>query len=313
MTQTQFDIIDLFHVVDLNIRLWSGKKKLSVEDLKLARGSELPPERLANLGNKRVMNPEALAPFSKLKRRAEREVLNVGTRFIGGFAVPREKIDDLMTSLAAIKSEFLDEKEAFLSEYYRTVSDWISANPGWEDVIRRSVESEQRVRSQLEFNARVFQVRPVDTHQEGLQEEVGGLAAQLRREISYQVKTAWDSSYAGRVEVSQKALRPIRAALGKAQGLMFLDVGLGPIIQSVEETLRTMPGTGPIHGRDFAALCGAIHILSGIPEAKNVQILMEENGDEAPLTSDPQTALPVVPGEASVNRSVVVESPADWF
>ncbi|MHB8714311.1 MAG: DUF3150 domain-containing protein, partial [Trichloromonadaceae bacterium] len=96
------ELIDLFHVVDLEIRLWTARKKLTVADLKLADGSELPPEKLASLGSKRVMNPEALAPFARLKRRAERESLAVGTRFIGGYAVPKEKVGHLMGVLANI-------------------------------------------------------------------------------------------------------------------------------------------------------------------------------------------------------------------
>lgn len=327
MTPTQFDIVELFHVVDLGIQLWSGKKKLAPADLKLAHGSELPPNKLASLGNKRVMNPVALAPFAKLKRRAEREVLNIGTRFIGGYAVPKGRVGELMESLAVIKEEFMQEKEVFLAEYNRTVEDWIAAHPGWEDVIRRSVESEQRVRDQLQFNVRVFQVRPVEAHQAGLQEEVGGLAAQLRREIAQQVKLAWDSSYAGRVEVSQKALRPIRAALGKAQGLLFLDGGLGPIIESVAETLKGLPRSGAIGGRDFAALCGAIHILSGIPEAKDLQLqVVEDEVDEAADSAEsfdatsagreqraPEAAAAALPAATNVTTRVAVEAPAEWF
>lgn len=319
MTATQFDIVELFHVVDLGIRLWSGKKKLALADLRLAHGSELPPGKLASLGNKRVMNPAALAPFAKLKRRAEREVLNIGTRFIGGFAVPKGRVGELMDSLAVIKEEFLREKELFLADYNQTVAKWIAANPGWEEVIRRSVESEQRVCDQLQFNVRVFQVRPVAAHQDGLQEEVGGLGTQLRREIAQQVKAAWEFSYAGRVEVSQKALRPIRSALGKARGLLFLDGGLGPIIESVEETLVALPRSGAIGGRDFAALCGAIHILSGIPEAKDLQRrVVEEEVDEAGegRESDQGRPEPVEPAlipATGATARVAVEAPAEWF
>ena len=101
---------------------------------------------------------------------------------------------------------------------------------------------------------------------------MGGLAAQLRREVAQQIKTAWESSFEGRISVGQKALRPIRSALEKAKGLMFLDGGLGPIIESVEKTLSGLPRTGELQGRDFAAVCGAIHILSGIPEARRIQL-----------------------------------------
>ena len=334
------ELIDLFHVVDLEIRLWTARKKLTVADLKLADGSELPPEKLASLGSKRVMNPEALAPFARLKRRAERESLAVGTRFIGGYAVPKEKVGHLMSVLASIREEYLKAKDDFLAEYNQTVEAWIKDNPGWEDAIRRSVESEQYVREQLQFSIRVFQVQPVEGHKDGLEQEMGGLAAQLRREVAQQIKTAWESSFEGRISVGQKALRPIRSALEKAKGLMFLDGGLGPIIESVEKTLSGLPRSGEIQGLDFAAVCGAIHILSGIPEARLIQLnppveekeeIVEESADqekEPPNNvetrqEDPGDTLPKVfpkpvrKAPASMQRAsagrVAVEAPDGWF
>ena len=93
------NILDNIAILVLSVSLWTGRKQLRQEDLKLADGSELPPQKLASLGSKRVMDPAALAPFATFKRRAERTVLAVGTRFLGGYAVPVEKLDELMTQL----------------------------------------------------------------------------------------------------------------------------------------------------------------------------------------------------------------------
>ena len=89
----QDNILENISILILSVSLWSGRKKLRPEDLRLADGSELPPDKLATLGSKRVMNPAALTPFASYKSRAERAVLSVGTRFLGGYAVPVGKLN----------------------------------------------------------------------------------------------------------------------------------------------------------------------------------------------------------------------------
>ena len=80
------EILSKLVVVSLSISLWTGRKKLSPEDLGLDF-SKLPPEKLATLGSKKICDPEKLAVFSALKRRAERQCEAVGVRFLGGYAI----------------------------------------------------------------------------------------------------------------------------------------------------------------------------------------------------------------------------------
>lgn len=57
MSTTLRDVI----VVSLNVRIWSGRKKLRPEDL-TATG-RLPPKELVSLGSKRLCHPDTLRPF----------------------------------------------------------------------------------------------------------------------------------------------------------------------------------------------------------------------------------------------------------
>jgi len=123
-------ITDQLTLVCLDVRIWSGRKKLRAEDLKL--GTEMPPEELVSLGSKRVCNPEALRVFHRLKKAAERACLLVGTRFLGGFAVAAEHAEAVADKLDALKSEFDAETSAFLSGYNEALEDWITS-PGRAD------------------------------------------------------------------------------------------------------------------------------------------------------------------------------------
>ena len=274
------DILNQITILTTQITLWSGRKRLKEEDLKLADGSELPPAALASLGSKKVMDPAALAVFERLKRRAEREILAVGTRFLNGYAVPRGALKELMPKLVAIEEEFDKAKQAFLAEYDEAVESWITANPGWEEVIRRSVEDAGYVGRQLNFAIQAFQITPPRAHRSGLEKEVGGLAGQLRQEIAQMAHACWESSFENRTEVGQRALRPVRAMARKMEGLTFLEPGLHELVAGIQMILDALPTAGPVKGANFASVCGVLSLLGDIPAAREAALSSVEETEE---------------------------------
>lgn len=315
------NILDNIVILVLSVSLWTGRKQLREEDLKLADGSELPPQKLASLGSKRVMDPAALAPFATFKRRAERTVLSVGTRFLSGYAVPVEKLDGLMAELDVIKGEYNAARVEFLSEYDQAVQDWKAQNPGWEEVIARAVESLEYVRGQLAFRVQTFNINPVEGHETGLETEINGLADQLRHEVRQQARLTWEGSFRGKLEVGQKTVRPIRAMLEKIEGLVFLEPGLNELVTGIRSTLTSLPKTGPIKGGDFAALCGVIHLLGNIPEAREIaeNLPVEEEPVEEPIDESVEELEAIEePNEIEVIPDLSYlpqfeEAPAEWF
>ena len=266
------NILDNIRMLQFEIRIWSGQCKLYPEDLKLAEGSKLPPETLAKLGSKLIMDPDKLSVFRTLKQAAVREALSVGTRFLGGYAIPVESIGDLMVKLNALKKEFDAKKEEFLNGYEDAVQEWIAANPGWENVIEKAEAKPADVRSAISFSSQVYNVTLVEEHQEGLAQEVSGMAGQLRHEIELLAKQTWKQSYQGQREVGQKALRPLRAMVRKIEGLVFLEPGLNDLIEGLKETLAALPSKGVIKGRQLAEACGILSVLGNIPEASTTVI-----------------------------------------
>lgn len=304
--------------LNLSVSLWTARKKLRPEDLRLADGSQLPPDKLASLGSKRVMNPNALAPFATHKQRAVRAILAVGTRFLGGYVVPESRLDDLMEILDEVKTEFNAAKALLMTEYDTEVTAWIADNPGWEDVIRRSIEDASYVERQISFSVQTLHIKPVEGHHVGLQVEIDGLASQLRHEIQQAARSAWDSSYKGNVEVGQKAIRPIRSIVEKIVGLVFLEPELNELVVGIRAVLAGLPKTGLIKGADFAALCGVLHLLGDIPEAHNLSMEVPEllADDETEIEDEEQGEYlvqrphPHVPAPA---LKPVADIPVQWF
>ena len=50
-------------VVSLDVRIWSGRKKLRPEDL--TASGRLPPKDLVSLGSKKIFDPESTASRSR--------------------------------------------------------------------------------------------------------------------------------------------------------------------------------------------------------------------------------------------------------
>lgn len=310
-------ILDNIRVLTLDIRTWSGRSKLRPEDLKLTEGSELPPESLARLGSKLIMDPEKLSVFVTLRQAAAREALFVGTRFLGGYAIPIDELDGLMQKLGTIKTAFEREKEEFLNGYSDAVQSWIDSNPGWEAVIKNAEAEPEKVRKAISFATQVFSVSPVEEHQEGLVKEVEGLGGQLRHEIEVMAQNTWKRSFQGQKEVTQRAMRPIRTILKKIEGLVFLEPELNELIEGMKGTLDDMPKKGLIKGRHLSELCGILAVLGNIPEAKSTctddQPGEEEASAEPELELSPEQEHENTPAPHVVRPIQEAARPVEWF
>ncbi|OGT99723.1 MAG: hypothetical protein A2X80_07880 [Geobacteraceae bacterium GWB2_52_12] len=280
-------VISNIVVVLLNISLWQGRKKLRSEDLeeKGISASSLPPEKLASLGSKRIVSPDAVNVFMALKRRAERSCLAVGTRFLGGYAVPEEKMPILQAELDLIGKEFDSAKSLFLSQYETTVKAWAAENPEWEDAIMRAVDSPAYVAAQLHCGFTAMKVNPVAGAEKTLDNQVTGLKGQLEREIALAAKTAWEESFQGKLAVRRSAMGKLEAIADKLDGLSFLDTGVGSLHKTVTAVLEQVKDKTPIEGSDLMSVSGVLATLISLD-----RIRFKEEAEAASFAATPPPA-----------------------
>src|SRR5271167_99730 len=129
MSNALHDVI----VVSLDVRIWSGRKKLRPEDL--TASGRLPPKDLVSLGSKRLCSPDALQPFLHLKRRAEARCQAVGVRFARAFAIPQAAAKPVLSYLNSLALQFQQARAAFLSTYDEELARWSAQYPGYERLI----------------------------------------------------------------------------------------------------------------------------------------------------------------------------------
>lgn len=287
-------ILDKINLVSLNVNIWQGKKAMTPEDL-AANGvdtSLLPPATLANLGSKRIVAPEAIAPFNVLKRTAAKECAKYGVRFGNcGYAVPEDRMDALCAKLKELQTTFRLDAEDFVLNYSGAVDKWITENPPeWAAIIRAAADSPNHVKESLSFKFSAMKVvPPKDGIENGLEEEVGSLYSQLCHEVRGMAKIAYETSYAGKSEVSRRAVRPVAAIREKLQGMTFLDPSIDATITAIDTVMTEVDKwstKGPISGKELNMLSGLLgnqlmHL--GRPKASE---LIEEPEEELILVEE---------------------------
>ena len=259
-------ILDRVVLVKVEANIYGARKKLKKEDLVLADGSKLPPEDLASLGSKRLLDPDKLTVFNRLKKEAERICLRVGTRFLGGFAVPVESAASITAELERIGLDFAAAKTEFIAGYDAAVTDWVVRHPEFAGIIEQAVDSVEFVSTRLSFDFLVVSVGlpgslpPADVAR--LDSKIGSLSEQMFYEISVEANQLIEQSLLGKEQVTRNALRPIRRMRDKLDGLGFLDHRVAPVVSTIDDLLARIPTKGAIEGSILQEILATAMLLS---------------------------------------------------
>lgn len=296
MQASEIKILDQLLLVDLSgIHLWTARKKL---DEKMLEG-KLPPESLASLGTMRIIDPDKLKPFEKLKRQATKVLEENGVRFLGGYAVSQDRIQTVVDELDALKTQFYDLKDnSFIPNYNQYVSDWINKDwekPEWRDAIKAAVTPRSYVESGMQFGYAACRVAPDGDSRlsSTLGSQVRGLADQLYAETAETAERLMETGLATRGHVSQTTLNTLRKINSKLQGLTFLSGDVRLLTQHIDEVLAALPKNGVVSGAEYNSVVTLVSSLSHEDSIKRlIKNLNSANGN-APAAV-PEAAVPEV-------------------
>jgi len=311
--QNEIKILDQILLVDLSgIHLWTARKKLKPEMLE----GKIPPAKLASLGSMRVIDPERLKPFEKIKRRATSILENYGIKFLGGYAVPQEKIHTVVDELEALKNQFYDLKNNFIPNYDRWVTEWIEKDwerPEWREAIARSVTPKSQVDQGIQFGYAACRVAPDgDKHlSQTLGSQVRGLSDQLYAETAETAERLMETGLATRGHVTQTTLNTVRKMNTKLKGLMFLSGDVKALADYIDELLASLPKSGVVNGSQYNQVVTLVSTLSEEDSIRRlIKNLSKANGAEAPKAEVEEQAQEEVihvqqPAEPEVPEPVV--------
>lgn len=250
------------------ISLWGARKKLKAEDVSIGQGGEFPPADLASLGSKKIFNPKILAKFGTLKKQAHTACAKIGIRFMGGYAVPESKAQDLGKKLDAIGVEFDKAKQEFIDTYEAELASWVQKHPGWEVWINRATIPVAEVQTKFRYGWTPAKIStpnaddPTNRLNQKMTKEAGGLSGRLFAETAEMAEKVRVGSLLGKDKVNRRVLQSVRAIRAKLSGLAFLDKRVKPLIQGIDDILAEMPGDAPIEGLALSALYGLMLTMS---------------------------------------------------
>lgn len=158
MSENNVSYMDNCVYLKLDISIWTGKARLTPEDIPDAVG-DLPPETLATLGSKRIFDPQALRPFNTAKTRAFRICDQYGVRCMGGWLVDNGVLGNLTVELDRLRGEFEYSVGTFISTYEDGASNWLQQFPEWEGIIRAALPDSTAIGKKFAFRYYVLKVQ----------------------------------------------------------------------------------------------------------------------------------------------------------
>lgn len=251
-------------IIAITVSIWSGRKKLTSGDLKVD-DAMLPPEEVASLGHKKVMDPEALAPFHQLKKQMERIAEKVGFRFLGGFAIPKSKTACVATGIKKLIAEFETKRAAFIAGYDNAVENWVAKHPEFEAPLRRAIEPANVIAGKIHARIAVYQVSPSEQDDGSLVEEAGQMTDLLFGEVAAAANDMWERVMAnklGSTQINRRNAAPLRALRDKLDSMSFLDGGIAVVVEKIDDVLNRFPPEGPITGALYHEVMSLLQILS---------------------------------------------------
>ncbi|BEH16564.1 DUF3150 domain-containing protein [Marinobacter shengliensis] len=217
-------------LVYLKMRCWSGEKKASRDsDILLGVNGKLPPQKLLDLGRKKIFPPRALDPLLNKRKAAERACLAQGTRFMGGFAVRDDAIDDVVARLETVKQSFESALQQFLNDFDRNKEDWITENDEYAHIIRDQVPDRETVANAFKFEFKLYKLQPL----KGFEPDEVEIADQILHEIGLSCREMSDRLLERKRAISgQNLSKQLDPLVSKLDTLSF---GNGRILRVLSE------------------------------------------------------------------------------
>jgi hypothetical protein len=308
-----FEVLDKVDLVSIDCAIWSGWKRLHSSDIEIGVGGRLPPKEVTTLGSKRTINPDDIAIFNALKKRAHTACLKVGARFLNGFVIPREKTVELSTKLEEIAEVFAEEKNKLLRRYDHAVESWITQHADFQQQLRDAIVPLKEVEERLSFEYSVFRVAATAETAGDLGNQVNRLGSQLLHESAAEASKCYESSFTGSAGINRKASRKTLNSVWrireKLAGLAFLDESVEPMVKAIDAFFEAAPKTGPIEGALYDQALALVLILSDPDKVRrHANVGLEAAGLTASVLDLDEKADPLTE-DAVVRAKSMVQAP----
>lgn len=285
--------------VHLDVDVPTGKKANLAEDLRLQK---VPPSELMSLGQKQTFNPSLVKPLNTIRRRGERICLRYGTRFMGGFAIPLDRKQEVVSELNEAECDFNSASVSFFNEYPEAVKAWASQAGEWAPAVANAADPLDRVKAKTKFAFHLYRLSPVDESEEL---PVNGIVSNLYHEVAVEAAQTYRESLEGKSVATHAIRRPFQRFREKLDGLSFLDCGIGSVVSRIDEVLDKLPPKGqPIEGTPLVALQGLALLLRDTESLRNFASASQTDDESQDVDEEDTQPAPTSPEAPADSREL---------
>lgn len=200
------------YLLNLDITIWAGSVTLKDSDTPGVENFR-PPKGLASGGALKVIDPDRLNPFGKIKARAIRFMESRGVRFGGGYLIDPDLQGDIEASLDLCRQDWEAEVEQLAQGVGQAQLEWQDANPDWSCLIARKQGEIGDVRKRFKFGWQLLDASPVASQATGnsTEADIQELPSKAMQALCDSIYDLYAMSFANKDKPSGKAW----AALGK--------------------------------------------------------------------------------------------------
>lgn len=305
------NVLDSLILVSLaEIHGISGRAKLARTDL--GKNAELPPEVIVSLGTKKIIDPKLLSPLTNCKTKAHSLCSNVGVKFLGGYAVPAHRVNELITDLNDLKTEFYERKRRFLQADFNS---WIErCDVKFRDILRSSAKIDtDYMDKQIQFDFSAIHITPFghSVIEAGITNDVISLTDEVFSDVADTVNGFLKN--VNQTSMTQHTLNPLRRVAEKIDSLCFISDDIRKLAVYMTDVMSDVPDTGKITGKKYAEVLSLLNNLSNPSSAKNFVNVLNSTNPVKDSDIDEHTAItaqnPVESTVSNVPSSTDEETP----
>ena len=265
---------------------WTGKARLTRDDLPQSVVDGLPPEDLASLGSVNLVDPSHVKALAALKTVVHRDMTRSGFKLCGGWMIAPDRVDKTVAMLGAHKQQYDVCVSQLLTNIHTALQDWQAQHPQWSALLSRAVPSIAAMTRRLVFGWRAFHIHPAEgvagnTMQDAADnpsglalEEVVGMLKTIREETFSDSKERW----------TEKSFNTFKHVFDKLDAISFFAPEAIDIRQALKGLVKRykVSVTSPHIMREFGAVLDALAsqealrrmVRNGVPR------LTEEEADQ---------------------------------
>ncbi|APC11368.1 DUF3150 domain-containing protein [Providencia rettgeri] len=273
------------------IRLTTGRKTLKGKDIKVINTGDivLPPETIASLGTKKVIDPAKINKMRTFRTGADAICSKYGVPFLNGYAVPTSLASHVRQQLNDLKDQFYIFKNEFLSAISTDFLSWLDKE---DETVKKLFESEvidvKRLDEKLQFGFSSFNISPFGEGES--EEKVQSLKESVLLDVVDRISELRERGSYNASNISQTTLNTLREVASKLKGLAVLNPDAGSLSDYLSNFISTLPSVGRLSNDESIAVTTLFITLSDIKTLK--QLINSTNLNDVSdveLTVLPQT------------------------